>query len=116
MSVDLSALHISVLAQCCYVLHRQASPIVGGEYRAGSTLCEPEETLCLAPPHTHTHTQARTNTPNNTHSRQATLGITAKQNRMYIKKAVSPPLYLFLSLHRPSEQNAEAKKKKKKVP
>lgn len=92
LCVDLSVLHVSVLAQCSNVLLRQASPTVGGEYRAGSTLWEPEETLCLAPAHAHarTHAHTRVHTHTNRHTTQTTLEITTKQNRMYDEEAVSP--------------------------
>lgn len=92
LCVDLSVLHVSVLAQCSNVLLRQASPTVGGEYRAGSTLWEPEETLCLAPAHAHarTHAHTREHTHTNRHTTQTTLEITTKQNRMYDEEAVSP--------------------------
>lgn len=61
-------MHISVLTQCFYALHCQASPIVGGEYRAGSTPCEPEEMQCLARPGTHTCTQTCTHTCMHAHT------------------------------------------------
>ena len=107
VSVDLSALHISVLAQCCYVLHRQSLAHSGRRVQGRvNTVWARRDAVPGTDAHTHTHTKTHPQTHTHTHTHtldRQPWESQPKQNRMYIKEVASPPLFsLFLSLHPPS--------------